>query len=166
MSNYRERSRDLGFDAEGILSDWFTSQGCTVEMSPNPFDGEKDMFVDGRSTESKLQTLYRKLGLKRQPGFTVPIVDSNNYGNKISRNQISKCVNVDRLIFLQRPSSDTPAMKIYEAPPLGKRYFEVYRNPRDDRYVAGFYLEDMTHIGTITSKPVVEHFMDEWKPYV
>lgn len=155
----RSKSRSLGYSGEDLLYDFFTASGSTVTKSIDPYDQHKDLVIDGRMTEIKTEVLYRKFGSNRSPAFTIPI----SGGSYIRKNQLNKCVNVDRLIFIKRPSNDDPVIRIYEAPKLGSRFFEIYQNPKDNRIVAGFYLDTLTEIGVITDSAKVSYFMEERK---
>jgi len=64
-------------------------------------------------------------------------------------------------MFIKRPSNDDPVIRIYEAPPLGKRYFELVRNRKDNRIVAGIYINTLNQLGVIEDEHLVKTFMED-----
>lgn len=98
----------LGSVGEGIVRRFFESQGCTVEMSEDQYDQDKDMIVDGKLVEVK--TL---LPVYKYNSFCLPIGQSR------------KCESVDRLIFLEVPDSPQDEVAILESlrdEDTGRRY--------------------------------------------
>lgn len=154
----------LGAAGEDLVAAYFQQLGCTVKRNEDKYDDVKDLLVDGRPVEVKTQTVYRKFPVLGgySPAFTVDIAQDSN---KIYRNQLNKCMNVDRLLFVARSSKNMRAVKIYEAPPLGSRKFSIIQNHRDKRFVAGFLIADMTEIASIEKPSIVDYFMDEWTQY-
>lgn len=159
----RVRARNLGYDGEDVVCDYFSDLGHSVIKSINPYDEEKDLTIDGVITEVKTQVPYRIFGTRRQPAFTIPI--SGDYA--VRRNQLNKCMNTERLIFVRRPEHQDPTIKLYEAPAWGSRFFEVVQNTKDNRIVAGFYIADMKLLTVIKDQDLVERFMEErkWRNY-
>ena len=154
----RQKSIELGFTGEDLVAKLLMEQGRTVVKSSDRYDAEKDLTADGKYVEIKTQVPYRFFGTRKQPAFTVPIVCES-----VRRNQLNKCMNVDLLIFVKRPDSSDPVIRIYEAPPIGHRTFEIIQNKKDHRYVAGFYISTMTELGVITDPDIVQNFMEERK---
>ena len=109
--NRMQSQKILGDIAETVVSDYFTMQGDTVEMSTDPYDQEKDMFINGVRTEVKFETLYHKFN-----SFSIPVYNTRN--GRITKNQLNKCMNVERLIVVQNPGKDR-AVTLWEAAPLG-----------------------------------------------
>ncbi len=98
----------LGAVGEGIVRRFFEAQGCSVTMSEDEFDDEKDMIVDGKTVEVK--TL---LPVYKYKSFCLPIKQSR------------KCETVDRLIFIQVPDSPDEELIIFESvrdEDTGRRY--------------------------------------------
>lgn len=154
---------DIGRDGEALVAAYYEQTGHVVVKSTDTFDPYKDMTIDGLPTEVKTQTLYRtftSVGNTIQPAFTVDIAADTG---KIYSNQLNKCMNVPKLVFVRRSSETDRTVRIYEAPELGKRKFSIVKNKYDGRYVAGFLLNDMIEIGVIDKKNIVEHFMDNYK---
>lgn len=154
---------DIGRSGEALVAAYYEQSGHVVVKSSDPYDPYKDMTIDGMSTEVKTQTLYRSftsIGNVIQPAFTVDIAADSG---KIYSNQLNKCMNVPKLVFVRRSSEQYHNVKIYEAPKLGERKFSIIKNKYDGRYVAGFMLSDMTEIAVIDKKHIVEHFMDNYK---
>ena len=153
----------LGRDGELLVAAYYEQTGHIVSKSSDEYDAVKDMTIDGIETEVKTQTLYRSftsIGNTIQPAFTVDIAADNG---RVYSNQLNKCMNVEKLIFVKRSSSNDPFVRIYEAPKLGQRKFSVNKNKHDGRYVAGFLLKDMTEIAVIDKPHIVKHFMDEYR---
>lgn len=153
----------LGRDGELLVAAYYKQTGHVVKKSKDEYDAVKDMTIDGMETEIKTQTLYRNftsIGNVVQPAFTVDIAADNG---KVYSNQLNKCMNVEKLIFVKRSSVEDLFVRIYEAPKLGERKFSVIKNKRDGRYVAGFLLKDMIEIAAIDKPHIVKHFMDEYR---
>lgn len=155
MSRHFERS--LGNETELLMKQFFESKGYEFFLSEDKFDDRKDavLVVDGKrhNVEVKLESRYRKFN-----SFTVPITtDSNTAG--ICKNQLSKCVNVDVLIFCQRPEKEGEGMNIYQAPPVGSRQFEIKQNSVDKRFVAHFPIDKMRLVGIITNESIINKFI-------
>jgi hypothetical protein len=149
--------RQLGLDIEHLIVEFFTKKGYEVKLSEDDYDQIKDLTLtlNGKTytLENKLQTIVHKFN-----SFTVPI-SSNVNSDGVFKNQLSKCTNVDILIFCQRPEPNDEVLRIYMAPPRGKRYFEIRQNGYDKRYVAHFPVDKMTLLGTITDTDVVQKYM-------
>ena len=105
--------KQLGSDAEHVVKEFFAQKGYEFILSENKYDDKKDAILivndEPYHVEIKLETRYKKFN-----SFTVPIEYSN---------QLSKFANVDMLMFCQRPTHDDPTFKIYQAPPVGERFF-------------------------------------------
>jgi hypothetical protein len=141
--------KQLGDDAEYVVKEFFAQKGYEFILSENKYDDKKDAILIANNeqyqVEIKLETRYKKFN-----SFTIPIEYSN---------QLSKCANVDMLIFCQRPTQDDPTFKIYQAPPVGQRFFEIKQNEIDKRHVAHFFIGKMKLIGKITNKEIIEKYM-------
>ncbi len=157
------RRYDLGQEGENLVASWFKEHGFVVKKSEDQYDDRKDLLINDEAVEVKTQTVYRKFPFMGEfkPSFTVPIIEDT----KIHRNQLNKCLNVEHLIFVSRSSNTDLNVRIYEAPPLGKRYFTIIQNKKDGRFVAGFPISEMNEIGVISDKATVDKFMDEWRSY-
>ena len=153
----RTLEKQLGKDAESLVGEFLKNKGYDFVLSENQFDSEKDAYVvlngKRRAVEIKLETLYRKYN-----SFSIPIVSDEN-ANGLYENQLSKCVNVDVLIFCQRPTYDDRVFRIYKAPEVGNRSFKLVKNLHDQRIVALFGVDKMKLIGTITDKDVIEKYI-------
>lgn len=154
---------NIGRAGEALVAAYYEQSGHKVVKSSDPYDPYKDMTIDDMHTEVKTQTLYRSftsIGNVIQSAFTVDIAADTG---KVYSNQLNKCMNVPKLIFVRRSSEQDRNVRIYEAPELGKRKFSIAKNKYDGRYVAGFMLNDMKEIAVIDKKNIVEHFMDNYK---
>lgn len=152
-----QADKQLGIDIEPLIVEFLESKGYEVNLSKDKFDKDKDLVLTlngkTRFLEIKLQTKVHVFN-----SFTVPIT-SNENSSGVYHNQLSKCTNVDILIFCQRPEPGDEVLRIYMAPPRGQRYFETRQNTKDMRYVAHFSIDKMTLIGTITNRDVVQKYM-------
>jgi hypothetical protein len=160
--NTKISNEDIGIAGERLVAMVYKKLGHKVIISSDKYDSKKDMTIDGIMTEVKTQTLYRMFqtpaGTKQ--AFTVDIINDKG---KIYSNQLSKCTNAEKLVFVQRSSSNDRVVRIYEAPRLGNRYYVINQNKKDKRYVAGFLTCDMNLIEKITDEIIVDVFMDNWK---
>ena len=152
--------REIGQLGEEVIAKWFQSKGSIVKIAKQ-FDDKKDMTIDGVSTEIKTQSLYRSFPFpgKSMSAFTVPILADN----KLHTNQLSKCMNVPQLIFVQRPTLSDPVVRLYRAPEPGHRPFTIIQNSKDGRYVAGLKHTLMTEIAQVEDKNIVQKLMDNWR---
>lgn len=159
LTDYQKKT--IGSLGEKIVADFFTSNGYTVEFAPDPFDGEKDLIINGKYAEVKTQTVYRYFlgsGANAQPAFTIPITSTDG---RPHHNQINKCMNVELLFFVRRPSMYEDSILIYKAPKLGRRPIATKINANDKRVVAGILLRDLTVIGEINDPDLVEALREE-----
>lgn len=154
---------EIGAIGETVARKFFQHFDSEVSMSTDQYDKEKDMIVDGENVEIKTQTIYRLFpcedGIKR-PAFTVPITSRSG---GVYTNQLNKCLTVDRLVFVARPNRYDSTIRIYEAPSLGKRTFQMTVNSKDNRIVAGFLVSELKEIGQCKSAKLVDKLMDDWK---
>lgn len=152
--------------AERLVAALFKSNGYKVQISPDPYDDVCDLRIMNPSgvtetVEVKLQTPYWNYvpspswSGKPYNAFTVQICNQRASQWSLHQNQLSKCMNVDRLIFVQRPRDISEPIIFWEAPPLGKRMFRVSRNKKDDRVIAAFALTDMTQIAILENEKYV-----------
>lgn len=81
----------LGRAGETIITNYCTKHGQIVEASVDQYDSEKDMLIDGLKCEIKTQ---------------VPWVTKNSFSFK--PNQLKKCLNADRVIFISVPNATKP----------------------------------------------------------
>jgi len=146
MFDIKEKIQSLGNLAEDVVKNYFEKTGSVVEMATDPFDASMDMLVDGKTTEVKFMTIrhYFKSHATKgnvEPAFTVPITTRDG---RVAQNQLDKCLNAERWIIVQNPSDmkNETTIKLWEAPPLGKRRFSNIRNSNDGRIIAGFLMKD------------------------
>jgi len=141
---------NIGDFGERLVHHLFTKDGSTVVLSQDPYDMVKDLTIDGVSTEIKTQTpfyYYKNPATKRtEESFTVPIT-TTKLGTIY--NQLSKILNVPQLIFVELPRKNTYTLRIFKAPELGKRFFTVTQNDKDNRYIAAFPIHEMALLYTI-----------------
>ena len=155
-------SREIGEAGEKLVSLVYRNMGHNVVLSKDKYDGKKDMMIDSAAAEVKTQTIFRMFEVNGEfnPAFTVDI--ETGYG-KIYHNQLNKCKNADKLIFVARSSKDKRVVDIYEAPPPSERKYHISRNKWDNRLVAGFLLSDMKLVSQIKEDKIVDYFMDNWR---
>ena len=103
--NSELKMNQLGMAGEKLVSSFFRSLGHTVEESLSTYDSVKDMIVDGKTCEVKTQ---------------MPFYTENSFTMK--KNQLTKCRNVDKLIFVEAPSSKSDVIKIWEAPKETRKF--------------------------------------------
>lgn len=147
----------LGELGEKIVYEYYKSLGSQIEMSVDPFDMQKDMVIDGKKTEVKFQTPYFRFsppGYEPYKAFTVPVTGGKN--KQVRSNQLDKCLNADRWIIVENPSKGSNIVRLWEAPPLGKRRFRLVRNSKDDRIAAGFAMSDFSLIIDIDNKKMCD----------
>ena len=138
-----------------------------VEMSENQFDAEKDLLADGIRVEVKTQTPFYKFKKRNmstgsqhdldnfEPHFTISINGTD------ARNQLSKCMNVERLIFVQNPVGQKEGdekIRVFEAPPIGQRIFTIKHVKSRNEYVAGFPMNKMKLLYVVDNKAVFNAF--------
>jgi hypothetical protein len=160
----RPTLKEIGDAGEELISIVYRTLGCSVSLSKDKYDQEKDMLIDGIRAEVKTQTIFRFFPLNGRfyRAFTVDI--ETKYG-KIFHNQLKKCREVEKLIFVGRSSQNDRVVRVYEAQPPESRVYYESVNAKDGRKVAGFLIDDMTLIREIKKEHVVEYFMDEWRSY-
>jgi hypothetical protein len=133
---------------EKLVAKYFRDLGHSVEESLDLLDRKKDMMIDDETCEIKTQTPWYQ-----QKAFSV------------KWNQIEKCSNVDKLIFVETPSRDNPCVKIYE-------YKKENRNPRmmvtrDNRKMYLFPISEGNLLTTITDPMIIDQFnrysVSTWK---
>jgi hypothetical protein len=81
----------LGRAGETIIANYCRKHGQIVDASVDQYDSEKDMIIDGLRCEVKTQ---------------VPWVVKNSFTFK--PNQLKKCLNADRVIFISVPNGTKP----------------------------------------------------------
>jgi len=134
----------LGEKGEHLVKDFFLSQGCEVIMSDDPFDREKDMLVDGKKVEVKTEVPYYK-------EWAVTI-------NSKHKNQIKKCLLVDRLIFVVLPTySMKKEITLMEAPKPNHRFY--FNRTFGNRHMHCFPLDDARFLHKITDQSIVNDML-------
>ena len=79
----------MGRAGETIIVNYCTAAGQKVILSEDQYDSQKDMIIDGLKVEVKTQ---------------VPYIYKNAFSFK--PNQLRKCKNADRVIFISVPSKE------------------------------------------------------------
>ena len=120
--NKEQMMVELGSIGEDLVADLYRRQGSEVALSENKYDSVKDMLVDGQTCEVKTQMPYF---LKKM--FTIKV------------NQYFKCMNADKLIWVEAPSKHNDyRIDIYESPQRGMREFRKYKAQGRDMYGMNF----------------------------
>ena len=119
----------LGMAGEKLVSNFFRGLGHTVEESLSTYDRVKDMTVNGKTCEVKTQQPFHV-----EDAFTM------------KENQLTKCKNVDRLIFVEAPEPKVNVIYIWEAPKEYRKFRT--RVTRDGR---NMYLLDKGNMILLTS---------------
>jgi len=116
--NKEQMMVELGSIGEDLVADLFRRQGSEVALSENKYDSVKDMIVDGQTCEVKTQMPYH---IKKM--FTIKV------------DQYFKCMNADKLIWVETPSKHNDyRIDIYESPARGLRMFRKYKAQGRDMY--------------------------------
>lgn len=155
MRPTKTQRSEIGRLGEELVYLHFKKNGIEVKYSDDEFDSEKDLLINGETSEVKTQTVYQAFPFPqgKEPAFTVSITNDDGFGY---RNQLSKCLNVQRLFFVARPTIYNRVVKIYEAPTLGKRFFTVIKNSGDQRYVAGFPLNKAKLLASYENEKIIK----------
>tara|TARA_Y100000385_G_C13096618_1_gene641752 strand:- start:1021 stop:1488 length:468 start_codon:yes stop_codon:yes gene_type:complete len=103
--NAKLKMNQLGIAGEKLVSNFFRSLGHTVEESLSTYDHVKDMIVDDETCEVKTQQLFHT---------------ENAFSMK--KNQLTKCRNVDKLIFVEAPAHDSNTIKIWDVPKEDRKF--------------------------------------------
>ena len=120
--NEEQKKVECGSIGEDLVADLFRRQGREVSLSENKYDSVKDMLVDGKTCEVKTQVPYFNKKM-----FTIKV------------NQYFKCMNADKLIWVQMPTKHNDyRIDIYESPQRGMREFRKYKAQGRDMYGMNF----------------------------
>ena len=120
--NKEQMMVELGSIGEEVVADLYRRQGCEVSLSENKYDSVKDILIDGQTCEVKTQMPYF---LKKM--FTIKV------------DQYFKCMNADKLIWVETPSKHNEyRIDIYESPQRGMRFFRKYKAQGRDMYGMNF----------------------------
>ena len=135
MLRRSEAIEEIGRLGEILVRDYFRSLGHKVVMSEDKYDAVKDMTVDGINVEVKTEMPYY-------------IKDAFTLSSK-NKNQLPKCLAVDRLIFVVVPADESKIysprilnnyrfdrIEIREAPDKkNRKYFkDILKNQKQKRY--------------------------------
>lgn len=132
-----EKKTKLGRAGESIVLNWYSDQGSKVKASIDQYDSHKDALVDGNSVEIKTQ---------------VPFVYKDCF--TIKPNQLRKCLNVHRLVFVSVPNtkekhhSDGKVYCIF--PEDGLKYFKYTTRDGRDMILIPIKQEGMREIFEMT----------------
>ena len=147
MSNELKMNQ-MGMAGEKVVSNYFRGLGHTVEESLSTYDRVKDMLVDGETCEVKTQQPFHV-----ENAFTM------------KENQLTKCKNVDKLIFVEVPAHYSNVINMWEAP-KDKRKFRT-RTTRDGRNMYLLSMENMTLLTSISDTVLVNELKSfsnsKWK---
>jgi hypothetical protein len=99
------KMNQLGIAGEKLVSNFFRRLGHKVEESLSTYDRVKDMIVDGETCEVKTQQPFHT-----ENAFTM------------KENQLTKCRNVAKLIFVEAPSRNSNSIKIWDVPKENRKF--------------------------------------------
>lgn len=147
MQSRAEKIEEGGDYAERIVFEYLSHIHKTVKRSEDKFDCRKDGIADGRTVEVKLQRIWDWFiaeGMHRaENAFSIQIRKSTG---EYYQEQYTKCMNVDRLIFVQIPTKDN-IIRLWEAPEKTERQ-KLVKGPKKInnslRIVAGILKKDCT----------------------
>ena len=123
------KMNQMGTAGEKLVCSFYRDLGCKVEESLSTYDRVKDLIVDGETCEVKTQQPFHI-----ENAFT------------IKKNQLTKCRNVAKLIFVEVPSTNSDVIKIWEAPKETRKFRT--RMTRDGR---NMYLLDKGRMNLLHS---------------
>lgn len=134
----KTKTGELG---ERIVSRYFRNLGLHVEESFDLFDRKKDMIIDGNHTcEVKTQQAWHI-----ENAFT------------IKKNQLQKCMDVDKLIFVETPSKyNGNKVYLYDFPKEKRR--TATRTTSDGRFMHLFFKRDSVLLEVIDDLVIVNQF--------
>jgi hypothetical protein len=95
----------MGAAGEKLVSSFFRGLGHTVEESLSTYDNVKDMTIDGETCEVKTQQPFHI-----ENAFTM------------KENQLTKCRNAAKLIFIEVPSEASNVIKMWDAPKEDRKF--------------------------------------------
>ena len=108
--NRAQKIKRIGSIGESINKHILERAGHAVVISENQFDSVKDMTADGLTVETK--TLVK---IKKYNAFC------------LGQSQWTKCDAVDRLFFIEIPSSPELGMNVWESL-KPRKHFEIHFN--------------------------------------
>jgi len=125
---------------ERLVAHYFRNLGHTVVESLDLYDNKKDMLIDGQTTEVKTQQMWH-----REDAFSV------------KKDQLAKCTSVDRLIFVETPSTENGnIVRMWEFP---KEKREVFTKMTKDGRKMRLYPRSKAELVTIIEDEfIIEQF--------
>ena len=136
---------ELGDLGENTIKDLYIKHGYEVVMSEDRYDRVKDMFINGVKTEIK--TLTR---IKNEISFF------------LADDQLKKCLEVDRLIFVEIPLYEDFPIDIFESlkPRVTKPHH--FTNKITGKVTHGllFPLTNLAYIGSIEDRDLAIKMRD------
>jgi len=136
---------ELGDLGENTIKDLHIKHGYEVVMSEDRYDKVKDMFING--VKSEIKTLTR---IKNETAFF------------LANNQLKKCLEVDRLIFVEIPLYEDFPIDIFESlkPRVTKPH--QFTNKETGKVTHGllFPLTNLVYLGSIEDRNLVKKMRD------
>lgn len=151
MLDNKDKMTKTGDLGERLVAHYFRQLGHNVQESLHLFDNKKDMMIDNETVEVKTQQPWH-----REDAFTV------------KKNQLRKCKNVDRLIFVETPSIENGnVVNIWEFP-KDKRDVLI-KNTNDGREMCLYLKRRANLIVKVEENFIVDQFknysISKWKSY-
>jgi hypothetical protein len=131
----------MGRAGETIIVNYCTAAGQKVTVSEDQYDSQKDMIIDGLKVEVKTQ---------------VPYIYKNAFSFK--PNQLRKCKNADRVIFISVPSKEKPHHsdgKVYLIKSTEMKHYPYKTKDGRDMIAVPIDQEDMDELFTLTEKQCI-----------
>lgn len=128
----------LGRAGETIITNYCTAAGQKVLVSEDQYDNQKDMIIDGLKVEVKTQ---------------VPYIYKNAFSFK--PNQLRKCKNADRVIFISVPSKEKPHHsdgKVFLIKSADMKYYPYKTKDGREMIAVPIDQEGMDELFTLTDK--------------
>jgi hypothetical protein len=128
----------MGRAGETIIVNYCTAAGQKVTVSEDQYDSQKDMIIDGLKVEVKTQ---------------VPYIFKDAFSFK--PNQLKKCKNADRVIFISVPSKEKPHHsdgKVYLIKSAEMKYYPYKTKDGRDMIAVPIKQEAMDELFTLSDK--------------
>lgn len=138
--NKHEKMTMTGALGERLVAKYYRDQGHVVEESLNMYDSEQDMHIDGANCEVKTQQPWHN-----EKSFT------------IRETQLKKCLEADKLVFVETPSTyNNYTVQLWEFPKESRTYRT--KTTRQNRTMHLFEKKNGVLLQTIDEKGIIDQF--------
>tara|TARA_R110002020_G_C15823357_1_gene733384 strand:+ start:58 stop:555 length:498 start_codon:yes stop_codon:yes gene_type:complete len=142
----KTKAEELGDLGEYIIKQLAEEYGFDVILSKDPYDDEKDMFINGKTCEVKTQQFFH----------------TQNESPAVEKSQFNKVKNAHYLFFIETPEAGTNSneLKVWQACPPEERKFgpEIDIKNRDGtiRTMIVFDRKQLNLMGIIDNPSIVK----------